>query len=399
MPTTLPLPFLGVPASPVLDWRPVRVPLRTGPVREPPTFEAIPAPAEASSQAIAESEPGPLVQADPTPLRQTVRWSTLSAGPNREAPSFTDIPPWSPLRVLQSQPGWLLVNYGGDGGKREPGVAWLPAMDVAPLDAPLEAVVSTREATLWSGLDADATALARVPRLALLDSLGPVQNGRVPVRLGSGEQGTDVTAWLDAAAAVAAAPLSGPRPWDRPFAFGERHFRMSVPYRTQLDGSAAAGANCGPASLGMILDAFGIRVATGELRNQTHRFQGTSGSWTGFALEHLQRVAETYGLEGQGLMERGRYRRWTLDDLRRHLRAGHPVIPQLRYRLLPGRGWAAVNYDHYLVLTGVDGDDFLFNDPIPLAGQGQGRISASELIRAWMNSDAPGAALAIAAPR
>lgn len=66
---------------------------------------------------------------------------------------------------------------------------------------------------------------------------------------------------------------------------------------------------------------------------------------------------------------------------------------------MPGREWASVNYDHYLVLTGVDGDDFLFNDPIPLSGKGQGRMTAAQLLRAWENSDAPMAALAVADPR
>jgi hypothetical protein len=67
--------------------------------------------------------------------------------------------------------------------------------------------------------------------------------------------------------------------------------------------------------------------------------------------------------------------------------------------MMPGREWAGVNYDHFLVLTGVDGEDFLFNDPIPWSGKGQGRITAAQLMRAWSNSDAPMAALAIADPR
>ena len=58
-----------------------------------------------------------------------------------------------------------------------------------------------------------------------------------------------------------------------------------------------------------------------------------------------------------------------------------------------------MNYDHQLVLTGVDGDDFFFNDPIPWSGRGQGRITAAQLLRAWQNSDAPMAAVALAGPR
>ena len=399
-PTILPSVSLGVPASPALEWRPVRAPVRTASPRELwPTPVSGQAGAEPDLTLVVQSEPGPVFQPSPAPPSQTVRWSMLFAGPSRDASSFTDIPPWSSLRVLESRPGWLLVSYGGDGSTRRPGNAWVPAIDVAALDAPLETLVSTREATVWSGTDRGAAALTSVPRLAFFDPLGPAENGRVPVSLGSSDPAGGIRAWVDAAALAAAGPLTGPRPWDRPFAFGEDRVRLRMPYRTQLDGSPAAGANCGPASLGMILDSFGINVATDRLRSQAHRFQGTSGPSTGFLLEVIQRVAETYGLEGQGLMEGQRYRRWTLDDVRRHLRAGHPVIPQLRYRLMPGREWAAVNYDHYLVLTGVDGDDFLFNDPIPSGGQGLERITASQLLRAWRNSDAPMAALAIASPR
>ena len=97
----------------------------------------------------------------------------------------------------------------------------------------------------------------------------------------------------------------------------------TVPRRAILEG------------LGMVLDAFGISVPTDRPRAQAHRFQGTSGPDTGFLLEVLQSVAETYGLEGQDLIEERRYRRWTLDEVREHLRAGHLVIPQLRYRLCP----------------------------------------------------------------
>ena len=278
----------------------------------------------------------------------------------------------------------------------EPGNASLqPASNASTSDAPAERLVSTSEVTLWTGANPDAAAVTRVPRLALLESLGPAVNGRLPVRAGSDQ----ASAWVDATAVTIAGAQGAPRPWDQPFAFGVDQLRMTLPYRTQLDGSPAAGANCGPASLGMILDAFGINVPTNELRSQAHRFQGTSGPSTGFLLEVVQSVAELHGLEGQDLMDGRRYRRWTLDDVRQHLRAGHPVIPQLRYRLMPGREWAGVNYDHYLVLTGVEGDDFLFSDPIPWGGRGEGRMTAPQLLRAWQNSDAPMAALAIAGPR
>ena len=57
--------------------------------------------------------------------------------------------------------------------------------------------------------------------------------------------------------------------------------RRSLPepvYRTQLDGSRYARSNCGPASLGMVLDAYGVQLSTLELRQLTHTLQG---NWPG----------------------------------------------------------------------------------------------------------------------
>jgi hypothetical protein len=327
-------------------------------------------------------------------------------GPPRAFPGMPAPPPrdWLPVRVpvrteIAAEPD-LPVRAPADAGPELAAVPSPAHAEHAPEPTAEPAVetrllVSVGELTVWGGPDRDAPALATVPRRAILEGLGPLRDGRVAVRLGT--EGNLLRAWVDAD--FVSALLNVPRPWERPYAYGVRSVGMDVPYRTQLDGSAAAGANCGPASLGMVLDAFGISVPTDRLRAQAHRFQGTSGPDTGFLLEVLQSVAETYGLEGQDLLEGRRYRRWTLDDVREHLRAGHLVIPQLRYRLMPGREWAGVTYDHYLVLTGVDGDDFFFNDPIPWNGRGQGRITAAQLLRAWQNSDAPMAAVALAGPR
>ena len=78
--------------------------------------------------------------------------------------------------------------------------------------------------------------------------------------------------------------------------------KLSIPWRTQLDGSAYAGSNCGPGSLGMILDGFGIGKSTYDLRYRSHTYQGTWGSYTGTALENLAR-----GWRGLGVPTRGLY--------------------------------------------------------------------------------------------
>ena len=77
-----------------------------------------------------------------------------------------------------------------------------------------------------------------------------------------------------------------------------------------------------------------------------------------------------------------------LDDIRAHVRQGQPVIVQVRYRSLPGRGGVYYFGDHYILVTGVVGDGFLYNDPIDYDGAGWDRVMSGErLARAMDTSD------------
>jgi hypothetical protein len=50
-------------------------------------------------------------------------------------------------------------------------------------------------------------------------------------------------------------------------------FRLVVPFRTQKDGGRWQTSNCGPATLGMLLDGFGIPdQATDDLRIRAHTY-------------------------------------------------------------------------------------------------------------------------------
>ena len=59
--------------------------------------------------------------------------------------------------------------------------------------------------------------------------------------------------------------------------------------------------NCGPASIGMILEYLGVASTNAELRSVAHRLQGTSGDDTGFAIEYLQSAVELLGMRGYDL--------------------------------------------------------------------------------------------------
>jgi hypothetical protein len=177
--------------------------------------------------------------------------------------------------------------------------------------------------------------------------------------------------------------------------------KVAVPWRTQLDGSRFAGSNCGPASLGMVLDAFGVSKPTDNLRYLTHTYQGTWGSSTGTALQHIARVAEDFGVPSRGLYDGPRFRTWTIAELREEIRQGHPVMILVKYRLLPGHEGSRAGYDHYIVVWDVDGDSFVYNDPAYTRSRdGYGRrISASALERATKASIIPGQAVAFLPPK
>lgn len=163
---------------------------------------------------------------------------------------------------------------------------------------------------------------------------------------------------------------------------------MSVPYRSQRDGTPWQGANCGPVALGMGLESLGIRLSSTELRRQVTLSQGFGGNNVGTLIDALARVAQANGTRPIGLFEGGRPARWTADDVRAELRAGRPVIAQTRFRALPGRGGALYAGDHYIILVGMNGDRFLYHDPMDYDGPGYNRqMTALELERAMNASD------------
>src|SRR5438270_8340339 len=110
-------------------------------------------------------------------------------------------------------------------------------------------------------------------------------------------------------------------------------------YRTQRDGSRYAASDCGPASLGMILDAYGMQLDTIELRRLTHTYQGTWPNRGGTALQYMAHVADDFGVPVHGLYDNpadGEFHRWSVDDIAGQLRLGRWVVPLVRYNLLPG---------------------------------------------------------------
>jgi uncharacterized protein YvpB len=183
----------------------------------------------------------------------------------------------------------------------------------------------------------------------------------------------------------------------------ESGVRLPIPYRTQLDGSAYQGANCGPASIAMAIQAFGKYVPTTDIRRAANRIQGTTGWYdTGTALETLTEIVSDQGLVPRGLFARdggGKargYDRWSMDDVRQALRNGHLVIPQVHLATLPGQEHSNRGIDHFIVIIGYYDDVFIYHDPAFNGNGGHSlQISEDRLSLAWRRGDFPFAGFSV----
>jgi hypothetical protein len=184
--------------------------------------------------------------------------------------------------------------------------------------------------------------------------------------------------------------------WFRP---GAKRLLDEPVYRTQRDGSRYARSNCGPAALGMVFDAYGLRYSNLELRELTHTYQGTWPGRGGTALEHMAHVAEDHFVPVHGLYDvrDEAFHQWSIDEVVEHVSRGRWVIPLVRYGMLPGHEASGVRTGHYIVLYRAVGDGFMYDDPAfdPIE-QGQGRwISRDQLDRAMTPVIVPRQALAL----
>src|SRR5579859_1225154 len=201
---------------------------------------------------------------------RTAQWvknhteTALRSGPTEDSVVFTRLPQWTTLKQVDSRPDWLFVQYGGDGDTRQPGVGWIKASDVGGVDPPVVWLTSVRSGSLWSAFDASAKRVVDIPPATLMEVLGPdpVQGTRAHVRLpGDGRTVPPSQGWVDGdILARTRTPAVGDLPWAYPDVL-RADVRLNVPYRTQLDGSDYASANCGPTVLGMALESFGMNVA------------------------------------------------------------------------------------------------------------------------------------------
>ncbi len=194
------------------------------------------------------------------------------------------------------------------------------------------------------------------------------------------------------------------------FAAGPESHVLDVPYRSQLDGSSYQWANCGPTALSMALAYYGIDASPWDLRvlsmEAQHSWVTDEGGYSdryGVFVYNLAAAAQRIGggVHADGLWSRDAARTdhfhlWRPDELRREIEANHPVIVEVEYRAMPGNERSSAVDDHYIVVHGVDGSEFIYSDPLGTDASGSDQtISEADLLWAMGQASAPRAGFAV----
>jgi hypothetical protein len=172
---------------------------------------------------------------------------------------------------------------------------------------------------------------------------------------------------------------------------------LGVPFRSQIDGGDFQYVNCGPASLTMVLAGFGLEVGPSQVRDYLNNLIDNFNTDLGTSLDVLSRIGREAGLTPMDLYsDGGGYRNWSTDAVRWHVQQGHPVVTLVKYRNLPGHSRSLSEFDHYIVISGLTPNGFIYNDAAFASTLGYGlEISDVELEYAWDNSSIPHHALAL----
>jgi len=185
-------------------------------------------------------------------------------------------------------------------------------------------------------------------------------------------------------ALLALASASGPRSGSRVDASG---VVLDVPWRSVFDASGVVATD-GPASLSMILEAFGVAAPTGDLQALADRWQETRVAGEPIRLDTLIRMAERGSLRPIGTGRGPGGGDWTAALARDFIRRGYPVLALVRPAALLDGTSDDSQPDRFIVLMGVDGTQILYHDPTLAAGATR-PIDPFTLDQAWASATPP----------
>jgi hypothetical protein len=273
---------------------------------------------------------------------------------------------------------------------RVPACHLLPSLALLASPSPsVRFEVSARRGTTWSSWVAtmalgDDTGFAPMPSAAdglLVDvdeisATPPVDALRLRIRVrGPGADAMRTAPWL---ASVSAWEGSRPGATSSTSAV-----RLAVPSRTQMTEREDVRLRiCSPTSVGMALAFHGRDVPTMALADEIfHRATDRYGVWPAAV-----RAAAAHGVPGYLL----RFPDW--DTVAWCLGRGLPIVASIRYAA--GELTDAPMPDttgHLVVITGMEGDAVLVNDPAaPTVSEVPRRYPRDEMTRAWLERSGVG---------
>lgn len=348
-----------------------------------------------AAPALAQSATGAelVVAVEPaSPWATTSRETGIWSGWDGNAKEFAKTPSGVVVQVIELRGPRAYVYFPGDSKGHKPGEVWIDRADLTAAPWP-RWTRARRPTVLREGPSADAAEILPLARGNYVETIGETQGRWARVfYLTDRQPGEWVVGWVDGLDLAmprgdqteistymltrVALLTSTPEVW------------LPVPYRSQLDGAPYADANCGPASIGMALDAVGKRESLESLRASALQLQDLKAcDDCGTFIQHLAGVAEARGARTFGLRDApDAFHRWTADEIREQLRLERVVIPQVKFRALPGRSRSNYWGDHYIVIVGVAGNSFIYHDPVDSDGRGYGRLISAAQLEAAMDA-------------
>jgi len=327
-----------------------------------------------------------------TAWAKTARETAIWSGWDANAKEFGKIGESITVQLIELRAARAYVFFPGDNKGHKAGEVWIDRADLT--DAPWPRWARARRATtLRTAPDVAAEEIIPLARGNYIETTGETRGRWAQafylIDRGPGEW---VMGWVDGLGLMVprgdqteistymltrtSLITSSPEVW------------LRVPYRSQIDGSTFAEANCGPASVAMALEAVGKSEPLGALRELALDLQQNPRcDDCGTYIQHLAAVAEMRGAKTYSLRDDpSSFHRWSLDEIRQQLRQDRVVIPQVKYRALPGRSRVQYGGDHYIVVVGIVGNNFIYNDPVDSDGRGYGRLITAERLELAMSS-------------
>jgi len=318
----------------------------------------------------------------------------LETGAIRDAIPPSVLRPFDPVPVPHRDGDDVILDFG-PWTPRAPARHLLPSFAaLVPRPPAVRFELSGRRGDAWSPWVTTVTlgdaAFSALPAFAdgitvdvdEITATPPLDAVRLRIRVQrSDADALNVAPWLATMSAWdGSAPASG---HDAGFAGQGATARLRVPPRTQMNEPAAVRLHvCSPTSVGMALAFHGCDVPTMTLAEEIfHRETNRYGIWPAAV-----RAAAAHGVPGYLL----RFPDW--DTAAWCLSHGLPIVASIGY----ADGELAnapvpQTTGHLIVITGLDGNDVLVNDPAaPTAAEVPRRYRRADMTRAWLERNGVG---------